>query len=71
MSDEVQLDFEHSRLILAKDSQVGERYRSKTDLPVIVREKREDRVVLRSLVTDHDVDVPVDYPLSLADEGGD
>lgn len=70
MSHQIQYS-EHSHPILAKDSEVGRTYHSRTNLPVIVREKREDRVVLRSLVTDHDVDVPVDYPLSLADEGGD
>ena len=68
MSDEAQLDVEHSHPILAKDSQVGETYRSRTNLPVIVREKRGDRVVVRSLMTGHDVAIPMDYPLNLTDE---
>lgn len=68
MSDQFQRDSTHSHQILAKDAQVGKAYRSRTDLPVILREKGNDRVVVRSLVTGHDIAVPQDYPLWLVEE---
>ena len=68
MSDQVQLD-SGSGLILARDSQIGEKYRSRTGVPVIVKEKGEDQVLVTSLITGNDVTIPMDYPLSVADEG--
>jgi len=65
MSDEAQ-DSKRSHRILATDAQVGETYHSRTGLPVIVREKKGDQVVVRSLMTGHDVAVPMDYPLDPA-----
>lgn len=63
MSDRVQLDSEHSGLILARDSQIGEKYRSRTGVPVIVKEKGEDQVLVTSLITGNDVTISMDYPL--------
>ena len=67
MSVELGMIAVSGQVVLARDARVGETYRSRTNLPVVVKEKREDRVVVRSLTTGHDVAVPIDYPLSLVE----
>ena len=55
--------FEIPITIRAGNAKIGKRYRTKTDIPVLVKSKQNGQVVLRSLATRHDVVVRADYPL--------
>lgn len=61
MLDQLQFDFKDP--IPARDSQIGQRYRSRGNRLIIVKEKLQDRIILRSLETDHDIWVSLEYPL--------
>ncbi len=49
--------------IPAQDAEIGGTYLSRTGLRVIVKGRRDELVVLHSLATGHDVEVPPSYPL--------
>lgn len=50
-------------VILAKHSEVGKKYYSRKGRQIIVKEKRENKIIVESLETGNDVSIPLHYPL--------
>ena len=62
--ERVNLDMDSLDRISAQNAEIGGVYLSPTGLRVIVKEKKDKRVVIHSLATGHDVEVPPTYPLT-------
>lgn len=57
-------DAEDLLRIPARDAEIGRTYCSRTGLRIVVKGRRGEWVVVHSLTTSHDVEIPPSYMLS-------